>query len=345
MINSRQSSRNNREQYSERRPASERRSRTPNQGGRNKERENAPKDRLLGMLCFQIGLCVLLLVLLVTAKFIGGSSFEAAQQMALELCGIGQTEVEFSLSDWMSNQKESDLWVKSKELFEQLKEGFEQALHSNLATEDELRDLKKNEAGTIGESGYMEEEPTEEETEHSLQTSSVSAKYMQASVLGGQGGLLPVENDMSTLEFLEAPENATFAPYMISAALWTPVPGQLTSLFGYRYHPISFESDFHTGVDIAAPSGTAIHAALPGVVEETGWSNSYGNYIKLRHSPELVTTYSHCLEILAQEGERLSRGDRIAFVGSTGISTGPHLHFEIQLKEKRADPLQVLNYS
>ena len=95
-------------------------------------------------------------------------------------------------------------------------------------------------------------------------------------------------------------------------------------------------------MDIAAAMGTPVLAALPGVVEQTGFSESYGNFVVMRHSERLRTTYNHCSKILAQEGERLAQGDRIALVGSTGISTGPHLHFEVEVEGLKADPLQSL---
>ena len=119
----------------------------------------------------------------------------------------------------------------------------------------------------------------------------------------------------------------------------------MTSCFGWREHPISRQADFHKGVDIAAAQGTPVRAVLPGVVESVGYNESYGNYLVIRHSERLRTTYNHCSEILAEEGEQLSRGDRIALVGSTGISTGPHLHFEIEVQGKKADPLLSLEVS
>ena len=141
---------------------------------------------------------------------------------------------------------------------------------------------------------------------------------------------------------LPAAEGTTLAPYFLTVSMWSPVSGLVTSRFGWRSHPVSGQNDFHTGVDIAAAQGTPILAALPGVVEQTGYSESYGNFVVLRHSDNLRTTYNHCSEILAKEGEQLARGDRIALVGSTGISTGPHLHFEVEVKGLKADPLQAL---
>lgn len=134
----------------------------------------------------------------------------------------------------------------------------------------------------------------------------------------------------------------TLAPYRLTARMCSPVSGPVTSAFGWRTHPLSQQEDFHKGVDIAAAMGTPVLAALPGVVEQTGFSESYGNFVVMRHSERLRTTYNHCSKILAQEGERLAQGDRIALVGSTGISTGPHLHFEVEVEGLKADPLQSL---
>ena len=162
----------------------------------------------------------------------------------------------------------------------------------------------------------------------------------------GQGGWFPIsldqESDLTQLDALAPPKGATLAPVLSTAKPTAPVTGPITSAFGYRYHPITFEPDFHTGLDSAAPEGTAIHVALPGVVKETGTSPSYGNYIVVEHSPNFCTTYNHCKEIIAKEGTVLRKGDRIATVGSTGISTGPHVHFEVIVNGLKADPLWLL---
>lgn len=158
---------------------------------------------------------------------------------------------------------------------------------------------------------------------------------MSEQTESGAGGAFPGKG-------MAAAKGTTLAPYLLSAQLCTPVAGRVTSCFGWREHPISRQADFHKGVDIAAAQGTPVRAALPGVVESVGYNESYGNYLVIRHSEQLRTTYNHCSEILAEEGEQLSRGDRIALVGSTGISTGPHLHFEIEVQGKKADPLLSL---
>lgn len=166
----------------------------------------------------------------------------------------------------------------------------------------------------------------------------VPPEELPPEVIGysGAGGALPAG------DFRTAAEGTTLAPYLLTAKMCSPVSGLITSKFGWREHPISAQADFHKGIDIAAPIGTTVAAVLPGVVEKTGYNDSYGNFVVLRHSENLCTTYNHCSKILAKEGEQLSKGDRIALVGNTGVSTGPHLHFEVIVKGMKADPLYSL---
>ena len=115
-----------------------------------------------------------------------------------------------------------------------------------------------------------------------------------------------------------------------------------TSKFGYRINPITNVNAFHTGLDIAAPIGTKIRAAYNGTVLKTGEDSHSGKYIFLNHADGLETFYCHCSEILAKDGAKIRQGETIALVGSTGWSTGPHLHFEIHKNGKRLDPLPFL---
>lgn len=153
------------------------------------------------------------------------------------------------------------------------------------------------------------------------------------------GGYEPVS---SAENMSNPPEGSTFRQVTVQGELTTPISGRITSPFGYRIHPITQEQDFHTGIDIAAAEGTAIHAAASGTVVEADHSSSYGNYLILRHSDGFQTVYCHCSRLIAKEGDRVRKGDRIAAVGSTGISTGPHLHFEARVEGQRTDPLWVL---
>jgi murein DD-endopeptidase MepM/ murein hydrolase activator NlpD len=112
----------------------------------------------------------------------------------------------------------------------------------------------------------------------------------------------------------------------------------VSSEFGYRIGPISGEAGMHTGIDLAASYGTEIKAAAPGKIVDASWDNSYGNYVKILHDNNTVSIYAHCSSLCAQEGESAETGDVIARVGSTGDSTGNHLHFEIRKDNIRINP-------
>jgi len=132
-------------------------------------------------------------------------------------------------------------------------------------------------------------------------------------------------------------------PVIVSAKGSYPVYGTVTSPFGYREHPIWGKEEFHKGIDIAAPAGSDIFSAYPGEVIEKGFSQIYGNYIKIEHSTGVQTVYCHCSKIIADEGTVVREGERIALVGSTGVSTGPHLHFGLIINGRYADPMSIFS--
>ncbi len=118
---------------------------------------------------------------------------------------------------------------------------------------------------------------------------------------------------------------------------------RISSLFGYRRHPIYKTTKFHSGVDYAAPRGTAIYASGSGTIEMARYVNGYGNFIKIRHNSEYETAYGHMHKFASgmRPGVKVKKGQIIGYVGSTGRSTGPHLHFEILRKGQRIDPLKA----
>ncbi|MGQ9901513.1 MAG: murein hydrolase activator EnvC family protein [Fimbriimonadales bacterium] len=118
-----------------------------------------------------------------------------------------------------------------------------------------------------------------------------------------------------------------------------PVEGQLTSGFGMRVHPIFKVRKMHTGIDIAAPAGTPIRAADGGVVVEAGYIRGYGYTVIIDHGGGVATLYAHSSALLVAAGQEVTRGQIIARVGSTGYSTGPHLHFEVRVNGEPVNPL------
>lgn len=117
-----------------------------------------------------------------------------------------------------------------------------------------------------------------------------------------------------------------------------PTDGVLTSAFGERW------GRTHKGIDIGATAGTEIYAAFDGVVKYAGVLDGYGNYIEISHKDGFETAYAHCDSLLAKTGDAVLKGQLIAYVGSTGNSTGPHLHFEIRCDGEVKDPLEYVNY-
>jgi murein DD-endopeptidase MepM/ murein hydrolase activator NlpD len=122
-----------------------------------------------------------------------------------------------------------------------------------------------------------------------------------------------------------------------------PVTGTITSPFGWRSNPFGGAPDFHPGLDIAAPTGTTVTAAAGGTVIMAQWYGGYGNYISIDHGGGYSTGYGHLSAIYVANGQTVSRGQAIGAVGSTGASTGPHLHFEVRINGKAVDPAPRLH--
>lgn len=126
--------------------------------------------------------------------------------------------------------------------------------------------------------------------------------------------------------------------------IW-PLPGYTpgTRTYGYRTHPIYGDMRFHSGQDIGAPSGTSIIAADSGVVSYCGWNGGYGNCVMINHGGGRVTLYAHMSAYNCSYGQTVNQGDTIGYVGSTGVSTGPHLHFEVRINGATVDPMQYFS--
>ena len=122
----------------------------------------------------------------------------------------------------------------------------------------------------------------------------------------------------------------------------TPVMGTVTSPFGYREHPTKGRYAAHAGVDIAADHGTGVACFADGVVAEVGQNDDFGRYLRVDHPNGVSTFYSHCHAVLVEIGDEVRVGQTVAQVGSTGQSTGAHLHFEVHLNGVRLDPLYYI---
>jgi murein DD-endopeptidase MepM/ murein hydrolase activator NlpD len=124
-------------------------------------------------------------------------------------------------------------------------------------------------------------------------------------------------------------------------AMRWPVTGRITSGFGYRRHPILGFARLHRGIDFGAAWGSPIVAAADGQVVGSGWAGGYGRQVRIAHAGGVMTSYSHMSRITADEGSMVRQGDVIGYVGSSGLSTGPHLHYEVYRGGTPVNPLSV----
>lgn len=136
-------------------------------------------------------------------------------------------------------------------------------------------------------------------------------------------------------EEISSDSETDFAPSL-------PCEGRISSPFGKRRHPISGQGDFHNGIDIAAPLGTEIKVIEDGIVEKCEYNQYSGNFAVIRHNDTTTSSYAHMARADVTTGQKVSKGDVIGIVGSTGSSTGPHLHMEIRIDKNPVDPLEYL---
>jgi murein DD-endopeptidase MepM/ murein hydrolase activator NlpD len=128
----------------------------------------------------------------------------------------------------------------------------------------------------------------------------------------------------------------------LSTPAGMPVEGTLSSAYGIRKHPVRDAERFHTGVDISIPVGTRVRTTADGIVSFAGWTENSGIVVVVEHGNGFSTAYAHNRKATVRIGDRLRRGDMIALSGSTGISTGPHVHYEIWKRGRHVDPVAFL---
>lgn len=160
-----------------------------------------------------------------------------------------------------------------------------------------------------------------------------------APELTGAGGLQPAV-------WPKAPDGCSTKSYLPDFELAQPVTGySVTSDYGWRRHPLTKKSDFHTGADLAVAEGTVIHPAATGIVLKTGLDASYGNNVLVLHSDGVATRYCHMQYVFVRQGEPVEPDTVLGTVGQTGVATGPHLHFELLHDDVRYDPAKALGLS
>ncbi len=172
-----------------------------------------------------------------------------------------------------------------------------------------------------------------------------------SSELLGRAGLVRVDlnalirrANLLSVSFREAGDSlALHAERLAATPSIMPTAGWLTSAFSrMRNHPILHVARAHEGLDVSAPMGTPIEAPANGAVVQAGWEAGYGNTVTIDHGYGIVTKFAHASRILVTVGDKVERGDRIALVGATGLSTGPHLHYEVHVNGRPVDPRRYI---
>lgn len=177
------------------------------------------------------------------------------------------------------------------------------------------------------------------------QTNAAISNVMSTSLISPEDTFGVLRTLLQTLETrLSTVRKGVERQEKLAAAtpsIW-PAKGWLTSSFGGRSDPFTGGSAFHQGLDISASKGQAVYATADGRVESTGYQGEYGNLIVVAHDFGITTRYGHLSGFNVKPGQTVHRGDVIGYVGSTGRSTGPHLHYEILANGKLLNPLQLL---
>jgi murein DD-endopeptidase MepM/ murein hydrolase activator NlpD len=144
--------------------------------------------------------------------------------------------------------------------------------------------------------------------------------------------------------FKEAADSLAFHTARLAATpSIMPTQGWLSSAFSsMRSHPILHMARPHEGIDVSAPMGSPIEAPAAGVITHAGWETGYGNTIKINHGFGIITKFAHASKLLVKTGQKVSRGQRIALVGNSGLATGPHLHYEVHVNGRPVNPLKYV---
>lgn len=249
-----------------------------------------------------------------------------------------------SLSELMSNlDMIGEIMEADKRIYDQYTEARERAEEIKAEYEATLEQLGEKQEEYEAEKAELETKIAEASALIEQLEEEINSNYeLYLEVLAQEEALeSDIQNKIAELERQEAANSITST----GTYIW-PLPGYSPgSAYGWRMHPIYHEMRFHAGEDIGAPTGTPILAADSGVAAvypDNG--NGYGNYIMINHGGGRVTLYAHMSAFAISNGASVTQGQVIGYVGSTGNSTGPHLHFEVRVNGATTDPKQYFNF-
>ena len=223
--------------------------------------------------------------------------------------------------DQINKQKEILVVERQKQV--QLKSESakkKEEVEKHKAEQQAIMDKAQNDKATA-EAAYAELQASSQQIANMLRARAAARSGGSSSGSGASGGVVD-----------------DYQPVKGSGVFIWPVNGVITSPFGYRNHPIFGRTILHSGIDIGVDEGTPVHAADGGVVVEADWIGGYGNAVIIDHGNGLSTLYGHNSSLAVSAGQTVSQGQVIAYAGSTGNSTGPHVHFEVRANGDPVDP-------
>ncbi|MDD2417967.1 MAG: M23 family metallopeptidase [Oscillospiraceae bacterium] len=266
--------------------------------------------------------CVVLILVVLLFRMIGGSAFKQLRKNFND--SIMSNSILATLAALMDSP---DTDTSEKETTKTTKE-----------TQTNTTSGAEAQTDTGAETQAPDEKTAETDPDPNTQTTA--PQVTSATEISATGGK-DISISKNKIEY--APNGASFAKLKINRIADRPLESQkITSRFGYRKNSTSGKVSFHQGLDIAAKTGDPITAMFFGVVKEVGQCSGYGNYIRIYHGNGIEVLYAHCSEILADKDAVIRAGEVVARVGSTGDSTGPHLHIETTLNGVAYDPLDVV---
>jgi len=281
-------------------------------------RMNDKKQKKKSFFPFRLLLCAAIICAAAYMKYTDAPIYRKASQVIFEKLKIDQAvEAVSRAADIGEEIAEA---FKADEIEEKVEQKSEPVFDTDYYTDDSFEELQK-------EIEEQREKAAEEEKQLSVET------------LSFQMGEEELHDDTKAEPFrIPPPSYCSYEKVSIGFKYKTPLYGVITSKFGYRDHPIINDASFHTGLDIAAKKGTAIGAFADGTVLEAGRNSTYGNYLLIEHTGGIRSFYGHNSKLSVKKGQKVKIGQKIAEVGSTGMSTGPHLHFEVRKGTTRLDP-------
>lgn len=215
----------------------------------------------------------------------------------------------------------------------------ESKIQNNNLTSNQEENLIEQENQKNGEQNKTDlEESDKEKSDNSIDVQNTEETSKEENI----GGAVEENNENVESTITLSQEEQDILDVKNTTSFIIPVEGYISSKFGIRNPTTSTVPKNHTGLDIAAISGTIIRSATDGVVIQNSSQGDYGNHLKIKIG-DVTMVYAHCKTLYVNEGENVTQGQRIAEVGTTGNSTGPHLHFEIRKADRFVDPQKIIN--